>query len=222
MILQPGESVSAQMTIKVEATPMSPWQSAVKQADQLGESPFRHPDEQMLYWVDIPGRQLRRANANVGTVESWAMPQEPGCIAPARSGGLVVALRDGIYRARQWGGALDLVLRFDHDTATTRFNDGKADALGRLWAGTMYEPRDQAKAQLFSIDCRPYNGQGGKPLVRRKAGDATIANGLAGNAPPSARLSTTPSAVRKPQAGSLESEKLTNRMMSLWCRPTRP
>jgi sugar lactone lactonase YvrE len=77
MILQPGESVSAQMTIKVEATPMSPWQSAVKQADQLGESPFRHPDEQMLYWVDIPGRQLRRANANVGTVESWAMPQEP-------------------------------------------------------------------------------------------------------------------------------------------------
>lgn len=158
---------------------MSPWQSAVKQADQLGESPFWHPDEQMLYWVDIPGRQLRRANVNVGTVESWAMPQEPGCIAPASSGGLVIALRDGIYRARRWGGAIDLMQRFDHDTATTRFNDGKADPLGRLWAGTMYEPRDQAKAELFSVDCRPYNGQGGKPLVRRQAGDATIANGLA-------------------------------------------
>jgi sugar lactone lactonase YvrE len=158
---------------------MSPWQSVVQEADQLGESPFWHPHEQMLYWVDISGRRLRRANVAVGTAQSWAMPQEPGCIAPARSGGLVVALRDGVYRARRWGGALDLVHRFDHDPATTRFNDGKADPQGRFWAGTMYEPRDQARAELFSIDCRPDNGPGGQPLVRRQAGGATIANGLA-------------------------------------------
>ncbi|MEP6824181.1 MAG: SMP-30/gluconolactonase/LRE family protein [Ramlibacter sp.] len=158
---------------------MNSWQSVTRQPDQLGESPFWHPDEQMLYWVDIPARQIRRANVRVGDPESWAMPQEPGCIAPARSGGLVIALRDGIYRARRWGGALELVVRFDHDTATTRFNDGKADALGRLWAGTMYEPRDRRTAALYSIDCRPYNGQDGRPLVETLAGDATIANGLA-------------------------------------------
>lgn len=158
---------------------MSPWQSVVKQADLLGESPFWHPDEQMLYWIDIPGRQLRRANVAVGTVDSWAMPQEPGCIAPARRGGLVIALRDGIYRARQWGGALDLVQRFEHDPATTRFNDGKADPQGRLWAGTIYEPKDAPQAGLFSIDCRPYNGRGGRPLVEQKARNATTANGLA-------------------------------------------
>ena len=44
-----------------------------------------------------------------GVVESWEMPLEPGCMAPARSGGLVIALRDGIYRARAWGGALVLI-----------------------------------------------------------------------------------------------------------------
>ena len=158
---------------------MTVWHSVAPQADQLGESPFWHPDEQMLYWVDIPAHQIRRANVYMGSVESWAMPMEPGCIAPALSGGLVIALRDGIYRARSWGGPLDLVERFDHDVASTRFNDGKADPLGRFWAGTMYEPRDQRRAQLYSIDCRPYNGQGGKPLVERKAGDAIIANGLA-------------------------------------------
>ncbi|RYF42443.1 MAG: SMP-30/gluconolactonase/LRE family protein [Comamonadaceae bacterium] len=158
---------------------MSPWQSVSAQPDQLGESPFWHPDEQMLYWVDIPGRELRRANVRVGSPESWAMPQEPGCIAPARSGGLVIALRDGIYRARRWGGALELVVRFPHDPATMRFNDGKADTLGRLWAGTMYEPRDRRTAALYSIDCRPYNGQDGRPLVETLAGDATVANGLA-------------------------------------------
>lgn len=158
---------------------MTAWQSVTREPDQLGESPFWHPDEQMLYWVDIPARQLRRANVRMGSPESWAMPQEPGCIAPARSGGLAIALRDGIYRARRWGGALELVVRFGHDPATTRFNDGKADALGRLWAGTMYEPRDRRDAALYSIDCRPYNGQEGRPLVETLAGGSTIANGLA-------------------------------------------
>ena len=64
---------------------MSGWQVVVSQRDGLGESPFWHPREQMLYWVDIPGKQLRRANVHMGTVESWEMPQEPGCIAPAES-----------------------------------------------------------------------------------------------------------------------------------------
>lgn len=159
------------------------WQTVVTEADQLGESPFWHPQEQALYWVDIPGRRLRRlAQAQgqaPGQPQNWAMPQEPGCIAPARSGGLVVALRDGIYRAREWGGALSLVARFSHDIKTTRFNDGKADPLGRLWAGTMYEPRDARKAELYCIDCRPGNGQQGKPLVQLKAHNAIIANGLA-------------------------------------------
>lgn len=158
---------------------MSPWRSVVQQADLLGESPFWHPDEQMLYWVDGPARCLRRANTYVGTVESWEVPQTPGCIAPAASGGLVMALRDGIYRARSWRGELTLIARFGHDPATTRFNDGKADPQGRLWAGTVYEPRDQRKAELYSIDCRPYNGQGGRPLVEFKAGNAITANGLA-------------------------------------------
>ena len=159
------------------------WQTVLTQLDQpsgLGESPFWQPDEQMLYWVDIPGKLIHRLNVFMGTTQSWAMPSEPGSIAPARdaqgnASGLVVALRDGIYRAREWGGPLQLLAKATHDTATTRFNDGKADPCGRFWAGTMYEPRDVASAQLFSIDCR--NGQA--TSLRLKADHATIANGLA-------------------------------------------
>jgi sugar lactone lactonase YvrE len=155
------------------------WQTAISQPSELGESPFWHPDEQLLYWVDIPARQIHRAKVDMGTVESWAMPSEPGCIAPARThgenAGLVMALRDGIYRARQWGGALELLAPALHDPATTRFNDGKADPLGRFWAGTLYEPRNAAGAQLFSLD-----GRGGRtPALELKAGNATTANGLA-------------------------------------------
>jgi sugar lactone lactonase YvrE len=155
------------------------WQVVVSQPDQLGESPFWHPQEQALYWVDIPARQLRRIRLPGGALESWAMPLEPGCIAPAASGGLVVALRDGVYRAPSWGGALLPLVRFNHDPKTTRFNDGKADPYGRFWAGTMYEPRDLRRAELYCIDCRPDNGEHGKPLVHLKAHNAIIANGLA-------------------------------------------
>jgi sugar lactone lactonase YvrE len=147
--------------------------------DELGESPFWHPLERRLYWVDIAGRQIRRADADGANLESWSTPSEPGCIAPMRGGGLVVALRDGVYRAPAWGAPLLRLVHFSHDPATTRFNDGKADPVGRFWAGTMYEPRDARKAELYSIDLRAVNGHAGKPLVRLKAHNAVIANGLA-------------------------------------------
>ena len=158
---------------------MTTWQRVLPHRCDLGESPFWHPHEQMLYWLDIPARQIHRANIFMGTVEAWAMPQDPGCMAPATSGGLVIALRDGIYRARDWGGDLTLLARFNHDAATTRFNDGKADPLGRFWAGTMYEPRDARKAELFSVDCRPGVAGVAQPIIELKAQNGVIANGLA-------------------------------------------
>ncbi|MDO9258616.1 MAG: SMP-30/gluconolactonase/LRE family protein [Pseudomonadota bacterium] len=158
------------------------WATAVAQPSELGESPFWHLDEQLLYWVDIAGKKIHRSNVFMGTVESWAMAAphelEPGCIAPARSGGLVVALRDGIYRARTWGGALEKLADAAHDPRTTRFNDGKCDPLGRFWAGTIYEPRDAREAALYCLDGRA----GHTPALVRMAGDATVGNGLAWSA----------------------------------------
>ncbi len=155
------------------------WQTVTSQPNELGESPFWHPDEQMLYWVDGVGKQIHRLNVFMGSVESWAIPSEPGCIAPVRSGGLVIALRDGIYRARDWGGDLQLLAAALHDPATMRFNDGKADPCGRFWVGSLYEPRDANLAQLFCLDSRNA-GPRGLPLeLEVKAGNAMTANGLA-------------------------------------------
>lgn len=150
------------------------WQALTDEADGLGESPFWHPQEQSLYWVDIPGRRLRRCHPSTGQVETWAMPSEPGCVAPARRGGLVIALRDGVYRAKEWGDALQMLVAAQHDTATTRFNDGKCDRQGRFWVGSMYEPRDQRRAKLYCLDMR-----GGRAAVlEEKIDNGIIANGL--------------------------------------------
>lgn len=149
------------------------WQTVGTETFQLGESPFWHPQEQTLYWVDIPGRKLLRANVYMGSIETWPMPTEPGCIAPAQSGGLVIARRDGIFRAREWGGALEKLATLPYDTAAVRANDGKCDALGRFWVGTIDEPKASKAGALYSIDCR-----NGPALVTQHVGDALTGNGL--------------------------------------------
>ncbi|WP_077000298.1 SMP-30/gluconolactonase/LRE family protein [Variovorax sp. KK3] len=143
---------------------------------ELGESPFWHPQERALYWLDIPGRAVLRTRGDIAhaAVERWQLQTEPGCMAPAAGGGLVIALRDGVYRAPEWGGALTLLARVDHDVRTMRFNDGKCDPLGRFWAGTINEAKDGASAALYCLDARD-----GTPRLTRMADGVTTANGLA-------------------------------------------
>ncbi len=153
------------------------WTTLEDSLSELGESPFWHPQERALYWLDIAGRAVLRTRGDMGspTIERWPLPTEPGCMAPARSGGLVIALRDGIYRARDWGGELAPIVHVDHDVRTMRFNDGKCDAWGRFWAGSLNEAKDRANAALYCLDAR-----GGRaPVLTQMANRATTANGLA-------------------------------------------
>jgi sugar lactone lactonase YvrE len=151
------------------------WHALTTEPNTLGESPFWHPAEQQLYWVDIAQRMLWRCNVFMGTVQTWSMPSEPGCIAPAQGGGLVIALRDGVYLAREWGGALQRLAQLDYSIATTRANDGKCDPHGRFWVGTYYEPRDLPLAALYCIDARGPGAVQASYMLR----DSQVANGLA-------------------------------------------
>ena len=162
-------------------SPNAPWQTVTPHTCALGESPFWHPHEQMLYWVDISAKQILRANIYMGTVETWDLPSEPGCMAPAASGGLVMALRDGVFRAHAWGGPLSRIATLGYDPACHRANDGKCDTLGRFWVGTIDETRILHNAGLYCIDAR-HGGHTGVARVDCKisppAGMST-ANGLA-------------------------------------------
>lgn len=149
---------------------MTVWNQITTTPSVLGESPFWHPQEQMLYWADITGCKLHRLNAFTGDVESWQTPSEPGCFAPAKRGGFIIALRERIVRTQAWGGELQTLAMIDHDAATTRSNDGKCDAAGRFWVGTMFEPRTAQQAQLLCWDGRS---------LTHKQGGAIVANALA-------------------------------------------
>ncbi len=191
------------------------WTRITPEPDLLGESPFWHPQEQRLYWVDIPGRRVARVVVDglqvKGAVEYWPLQEEPGCIAPVQGGGLVLALRSGIYRADAWGAALHKLADAPYDTGKLRFNDGKCDPQGRFWAGSLYEPKDQALGVLYMFD-----SQG----LHAMMDGVTTANGLAWS--PDGRTAywadTAAHRVRAfdfdPATGCLSGERLFHQMIT--------
>jgi sugar lactone lactonase YvrE len=99
----------------------------------LGEGPCWHAARGTLWWIDITGQRVFESRLDGGAPQEWAVGQKVGCVAPERSGGLITALHDGIYRLDPDTGVTTLFARAPgHDPAGFRFNDGKVDPQGRL------------------------------------------------------------------------------------------
>lgn len=138
----------------------------------LGESPVWSAGESALYWVDINGCRLHRAQYPSLSIQSWETPSRAGMIALRSQGGLVVAMVDGLYafdpNAEDW----QLLVELETDQPGNRPNDGKCDAAGRLWVGTMnIEDPMQPTGSFYRI-ATDLN-------VTKIAGDIRIPNGLA-------------------------------------------
>lgn len=119
----------------------------------LGESPVWHAAEARLYWVDIDGRKIHRTDPASGADEVMELAEQVGCIAPRAGGGLVAALENGCALIDGWGatprafGAAVLA-----DKPEQRFNDGRVDALGRLWVGSLTSDKANPAATLYRLD----------------------------------------------------------------------
>ncbi|MDF3036583.1 MAG: putative gluconolactonase with senescence marker [Paucimonas sp.] len=144
--------------------------SILPQPMKLGECPVWDSSEAALYWIDIPGTALHRWSERSGMHKTWPLPSEPGCIALCNDGTLMIAMRGGLACFDPATGSLEAPADAPYDTATMRFNDGRCDASGRLWVGTLYDPRDQVIAPLFCIE---------KGNVRDTGKRATVSNGVA-------------------------------------------
>ena len=107
----------------------------------LGESPLWHEQEQCLYYVDIAERQVWRLDPVSGTTRHWQLDSQPGCIARLAGGGLLVAQRNGLWKLDTASGTHTRLAAAPYDAARQRFNDGKPDAQGRFWVGTIDDAR---------------------------------------------------------------------------------
>jgi D-xylonolactonase len=105
---------------------------------ELGEGTCWSVREQALYWVDILERRLHRCNADGGARRTWAFDETVSALAErASQPGLAITLRRGLALFDPDAGTLQRLHEPEPERAGNRFNDGKCDAAGRFWGGTM-------------------------------------------------------------------------------------
>jgi len=86
------------------------------------------------------------------------------------NGGLVVAMRSGLAMLDTQSGSVTMIANPPYDPSTSRFNDGRCDAAGRLWAGTLYDPRSQPMGSLYCVE---------RGAIRDLHHPVTVSNGIA-------------------------------------------
>lgn len=116
-----------------------------------GESPTWSASEQKLYWIDTEEPGLHRFDPASGRDERWRMPSEIGAFALTGDGRILAALRTGLLLIDLGRQTSELLAPPPYDPLRYRFNDGKCDAQGRFWIGTMFKPLDGSKPDAHTV-----------------------------------------------------------------------
>jgi sugar lactone lactonase YvrE len=104
----------------------------------LGEGLCWSPAQQSIYWVDILGQRLMRLHIASGLRAQWDFDEPISAVAErADAPGLVVALRHRIALFDTERGTLHTLHEIEPPSQDVRLNDGKCDAQGRFWIGSM-------------------------------------------------------------------------------------
>ncbi len=114
----------------------------------LGEGSIWHPGEKKLYWIDIDEKTLHTYDPDSKEETHYPLKQKVGTIVPIDTGGVLVALKDGVYAFNMKANIFRFITSPEKDLTENRFNDGKCDPWGRFWVGTI-GPR--YKAALYRI-----------------------------------------------------------------------
>lgn len=121
---------------------------------RLGESPVWSLRDSVLHWVDIKSPSLNRFDPVSGINTAVVMPENIGFVALAEDGGFVAGFRSGLWRLDDRGSRSTQLAVNPEDQQTSRFNDGRTDRRGRIFAGTIDEPKAGARAHLYRYDER--------------------------------------------------------------------
>jgi len=141
---------------------------------ELGEGPVWEAENNRLLWLDI----------NKGTVHSWhsltnrhtmhEFPSKISAITRNQFGKYIAASKRGFVELDFANHTVYPIADPESDKPNNRFNDGKSDALGRFWAGSMdevYGKEGEGKLYMLNLD--------GK--IEVKIDNVTCSNGLVWN-----------------------------------------
>ena len=140
--------------------------------DLLGEGARWSARENAVYWVDILGRRLNRLRLADDHVDTWEMPDTIGwTVERENAPGLIAGIGRRFVALTLDPLGIETIAAPEDEREGNRFNDAKADRLGRIWAGSMPLGCDRPSGSFYRLD------PGG--AVTRVDTDYTIPNGPA-------------------------------------------
>ena len=117
----------------------------------LGEGPVWDAVNQHILWLDITKGKIHQFNILSKTHAVFSVGEMIGCIAQRESGGLIAGLENGIAFIDMEKNHIQHIINPEEGLAN-RFNDGKCDAAGRFWAGTMAKSEEENRGSLYVME----------------------------------------------------------------------
>jgi sugar lactone lactonase YvrE len=137
----------------------------------LGEGPYWHKSRKSFFWVDIECSTLFEYDMKSGKVKTWDFKHRLSLVLEGKEDDLILAMGLKIARFDLKSEKLEWLATIENDITHNRCNDGKCDAKGRLWIGTMNLQFKDGEGSFYSLD---------QDLTLKKHLDQiTISNGMA-------------------------------------------
>ncbi|XP_053395486.1 regucalcin-like [Mercenaria mercenaria] len=141
----------------------------------IGEGPHWDERTQTLLYVDINDGSVHRWSPETGKDEKHKFDTFCSLVVPCKKGGYLVSVGNSVCHF-DWDTKKLTTLQTVDEGKETRINDGKCDASGRLWFGTMGLEKTPAvvnkhQGSLFSLEI---DGS-----VKKHKEGVSISNGLA-------------------------------------------
>jgi sugar lactone lactonase YvrE len=135
----------------------------------LGEGPLWHPEWEKYLYVDIEGKKVGIIDPVSLVVEEKPVGKRVGAVLAAEDNQLLVALQGSLAWFNFQTCELTEIMQVEKDKPQNRCNDGKCDAAGRLWIGTMNEDAKGRNGALYCFDGR---------TLQKKLDNRFVSNGI--------------------------------------------
>lgn len=119
----------------------------------LGEGPYWHARRKSFFWVDIESGTLFEYSINTGKVKTWNFSHRLSLVLEGKDDDQVILALDlKIARFNLKTEELEWLATIERGLPDNRCNDGKCDANGRLWVGTMSKKFTDGAGSFYSLD----------------------------------------------------------------------
>jgi sugar lactone lactonase YvrE len=139
----------------------------------LGEGPVWDTARNEIIWVDIIEGAILQYSFDNESLKTFSIGEFMGCVAICANGDFVFTSKSGIGLLDRNTGIKKMLHYPETHLPTNRFNDGKCDVAGRLWAGTMAIDETIGAGAVYLMDSLK---------SEKKIDNTTISNGIAWNA----------------------------------------